>query len=912
LLLAVLRPERSSPCSAPLPAPLFADTAPAHNPAQLTVLVDPVKLVGWIGGSKDQAGQEVQITADGRTHAVRVEAGNSFVWHYEVARPTPADVAVAGFKRRIVLQPPGAAAPTAFFIVDRPVYRPNQSLQFAAYLRQPDARGEFRSMPRREVEVHLTSLKKKTTAARMRLTADHDGRVAGSYTFVDGDALDTYELTVPDFKGAARVDLAEYRKSKIKLEISGKRAGDRVRLHFAAMDFLGKPVPGGKVHFTAQVVRNPARTEPGDLKPSDFVYADDALPAALTLENLGEDEQLVLRAGLNHLPALGAGGPVVISHAEGEVALDGERGGVHVLTLPRKWKEGRHAVVVQGVLTDPNGHEQRATHNLPLGADDDTLRLSLPRDVFTTNEPIRVTARYGDNGDLGDPATLVALRLAPNPASGAMDPYSGYLGNSLQLNVQSINWGYNLPPYAWRYGRRMRPWRGEPIEVEEPLRRTMVTATTFRDGVAILRLAEPGAYKLVAMLERPDRSQVRQEIGCVVHTAEDRPPLALRLDRTALEAGERLHGFLHSRFADARVLLTVRDADGYRTWKTLQLKKGVAEIKLELPADCRYGCFVDAQYADADDESPHIVSAFIHVRPTGRMLTIQTKMKPVVGPGDTVDIDVKVNRKEVVDLVVSVYDQSLLGIKSDRSVDPRSFYLADERARHSQAREVLRRKLGGVTIGQLLDRAGRLLKQYSDNDGAEEPVALRTLLQRVKTDDFLYTYDIATLLRLAGVKLQPVNVWYGAVQWSTAGRERREIILTDLIEGEANGWRLHFLAFNDTVVMVEHHASWGPRHNPALYSYSPWLNLRGGGGGYVGNGIDPPSRPAPTRCSRPRARRCSPTAPARWRRLRPWTPGPIRAVCWSAATFPTRPTGVPWCAPTPRARPTSSSRCPIR
>jgi uncharacterized protein YfaS (alpha-2-macroglobulin family) len=801
----------------PARIPLYPDPVPAQNPTQLTVLVDPGKVLGWIGGTRDLAGQEVRIRAGGSTKSARVAAGNTFTWNYRVTERSPAEITVAGLERRVTLNPPATLPPSAFFIVDRPVYRLNQTLQFAAYLRQPDAQGEFMPLAGRAVEVQLTSQQKKTTATKMKLTSDDSGRIAGCYTFVEADPLDTYELTIPGFKGSAHVALAEYRKSKIKLRISGERDGDQVRLRFEALDFLEQPVAGSKVQFTAQVVRNPARTRSCELKAAEFVYAADIGPVVQDLEDLDEDHQLLMRSGLPQSPFLGAAGASVVSQVQGEVRMAGKEAAEHILTLPRRWKEGRHAVVVQGVLIDANGHEQRASQTIPLELRDDSLRLTLAKDVFGVNEPIRVTARSGDKEALEGSATLVALRLSPNPVAGAFDPYSGYLGNSIQFT----NMGYIASPYAWGYGRHLRRLAGEPGEVEEPLRRTMVTATAFQGNSATLRLSEPGAYKLVAIVERPDGSKLRQEVGCVVHGAEDRPALTLQLDRTAYEAGEHLRGAVHSRYADARVLVTVRDSQGYRAWKTLQLTRGIADLDLELPAECLWGCYVDVQYTDSEknDEPAHVASRLIHVHPTSRLLTIETKVKPVVAPGDRVALDLQVNRKAAVDLVVSVYDQALLGIRADRSVDPASFYLADDRVRQGHDREILRRRLGGVTLGQLLDKARRLLKQYDEGDMGEEPAALRILLRRCDGREPLQVFDAGTLLRLAGVKLQPLTYWYNGYQWLAAERIRKDPVLADLLDAESQGWSLKFWVVGETVVMAEHHTSWGANYVPYLYGY---------------------------------------------------------------------------------------------
>ena len=50
-----------------------------------------------------------------------------------------------------------------------------------------------------------------------------------------------------------------------------------------------------------------------------------------------------------------------------------------------------------------------------------------------------------------------------------------------------------------------------------------------------------------------------------------------------------------------------------------------------------------------------------------------------------------------VDLVVSVFDQTLMSIKARQGIDFRDFYLADERGIANQARDLLERRLAGVT-----------------------------------------------------------------------------------------------------------------------------------------------------------------------------------------------------------------------
>ncbi len=50
----------------------------------------------------------------------------------------------------------------------------------------------------------LTGEQKSIVAARLKLTADTQGRITGEYTFTDADPLDGYRLSIAGYKGEAR------------------------------------------------------------------------------------------------------------------------------------------------------------------------------------------------------------------------------------------------------------------------------------------------------------------------------------------------------------------------------------------------------------------------------------------------------------------------------------------------------------------------------------------------------------------------------------------------------------------------------------------------------------------------------------------------------------------------------------
>jgi len=124
--------------------PLFTKTEAAGNPTDLVLLVDEKKVVGWVSGARDRRGQSATVTMNGKTETLPLDARSSFQWSYAVNEATPARFQFGDATETLTLQPGGKAhPPSVFFVADRSVYRPEQKLQFAGFLRERDAAGRF-------------------------------------------------------------------------------------------------------------------------------------------------------------------------------------------------------------------------------------------------------------------------------------------------------------------------------------------------------------------------------------------------------------------------------------------------------------------------------------------------------------------------------------------------------------------------------------------------------------------------------------------------------------------------------------------------------------------------------------------------------------------------------------------------
>jgi hypothetical protein len=813
----------------PIKAEAARNAEPAKNPIRLLLHDDGHQVVGWVSGGTDLAGQVVQIIlpwTKGKRQEVKLDKGNTFAWPYKVAKPTTFhfSVRVRGAQNKteilqdsLTVTPLTDPEPSVFFVVDRTAYRPTQTLHFAGFLRAMNAKGEFEPLPNRKVTVELVAEKKQTRAFKIQTTSDDFGRITGSYTF-QGDALDNYTLAVPGYKGTARILLAEYRKSKIKLKINGTVKAGKLKLTFEVLDFLEKRVLGTRASFTAQVVRRDTKAKPTTLQARDFVYHAPAASLLGDWDGLPEDEMLLWQAeGPGAAAFLSSGGTTVVGQLTGEVDMKGKEVGEHSIDLKKEWLEGNHSLIVSGVVTDTNGREQRTTQTIPIGeAKCPGVILELARKTVRAGEKATVRAKragkeareHAFDGAL----TLVVMKLSPGTPGAASAGLHGYYDN-----------------FGYSYSRYTRSRRWAAPAPAETVKRALVTAVPFKNDTATVKFTEPGAYKLVAIGQRKDGSNVRTEVGCVVRP-DALPALALALDRDEIAAGEPLTGTITSRHAGARVLLTVRDSTGLRLWKPLTLgQDGTLRLRETLPGGLRYGCAVEVQYPDEGGQLA-FADRFLRVVPTDRMLTITPTVKPTVAPGEKVKIDLQVDRQEEVDLIVSVYDQSLLGIAADRSVAAKNFYLADERVRATLARDVLRRRLGNVTFEALAKKARAMLAADRSLAQTVQGQGLQRLVNAV-SHRYFYAFEVATALRLAGVEvvLPPGTTWHFGQWWviyhsDPTGKGLRVV---DVLDHKNNNWYLACHLVNDAVVLYETHPSHGGRPLLLTRFYNPYGNSFG-------------------------------------------------------------------------------------
>ena len=775
------------PAPAKVIVPLFAKTEPAANPTELVLMPDEAGVRGWVAGAQKHTGAKVTIKAGNKEHEATVGEDNTFALPLTSAKPQPLTVSLAVGGKTLTARTTLPARPdgvrhTAFVVTDRSAYRPGHTVKFVAYVRDTKDGIDFTPVANQDYLVDLVSETRQTRATRLKLRSDTAGRLTGQYTFNDADSLDHYQIRVvptgadaPPLDGGARVLLGEYRKTKVGLKLKGEVKDGKLVVTFDARDYLDRSVPGSSATWSA-VVTKAADAGKLALDPAKFIVQEGGPPSADDFNALPDDERLLTLAnGISAMSFAGFGGRVVATR-EGKADFGGKPGTVSIDLWP-EWLKGEHTATVTGVFLDETGRENRAVATFSLSPKQEkAVRVSTPKDLFATGEkvPVTLTATGLTEKDAAA-TTLIVVKLESSPSSPWFAPQIADEDGGLTDNTR-------IPPLGTQPKKpAAEGWKAQPVF--DPVARKMLTAVPVVNGKADVDLKHPGAYKLVALTRLADGTTLQSEVGVVVRPPAKLPGLVLRLDARELPAGGRLAGTVHTRFAGAKLLLTLRDAAGVKLVKPLTTgADGVVRFDEALPANLRYGCAVTAQYVEAAGVV-HADLRDVYVIPTDRTLTVSTTTPDTVGPGADVKLDFQVNRQEEVDLVVSVFDESLLGVSGDLSENIRDYFLADARGQGRAARDLVATRLGGVEISALVAKGKKLL---DDKDAlAKEPgleQRLTQLMERWK-EGKLGSNDVVTLVRLAGFEVYLAYPMYGdmGIRWTVPKSAR----LADLMRRDA-------------------------------------------------------------------------------------------------------------------------------
>jgi len=801
--------------------PVYNETIEADQAKALHLLDDGTQTIGWITGA-DMAGKRARIEQGDQTKKVKIAADNTFIWQHPPGTNL-IKVVVGDLREQITPRVHDSLNTCVYFVVDRNLYRPQQEMQFAGFVRklgpeQGDG-ARFEPVAATNLTVELRTATKGNLAASFEVHTDPVGRFVARYRFTEGDALDDYILTAPGLQGDARFRLGEFRKPKVRLEIDARREGDTLKVAFRTKDFSKEKVAAGACTFTVQIVAaQNATTSGGGLDASEFAAKKTDIGSSLNA--MSTEQRLLLKHGVFS----GQSGSRVLHNQSASLELGAEGEAEWTLELKPAWRHLANVEArISGVVIDGNGREQRGSASVSIAeetpSDDPVTAAKTTEQTDQSGIPL--------SRSVYAPGETVEFEL-PIPA-----------GHSGVLVVTQLAAGKSLAsrPYG-----NLNPHANWPQQISGQLIRELHTAIPIQaDGPTRFTLPDPGVYQLNAVFrnQQTGRETRRQETISI-----DAALLALdlRLDRLVWEPGATLTGVLQSRFEDARVLVTLEGASGVKYHHQVTTLGGVAELHIPLPKDVSYGAVVTARMVDGEDRH-HVSSRRVHVVQSERELTITSSVPESKGPGEDVELAFEVNRKEAVDLVVSVYDHSLHAVATDHSRNPMNFFLADERAFADTGNAIVRAALGDLTVGEAL-----LAVQTKDIDplngadvlkwnGANQtlPKRWRTTWESEVKNQHLSAWMVPSLLQANGL---PVITTVSYHSW----RERfdKDERLADvLLRNHHNRYRLQFGLLDDVIVMAAVYGDqvWNPSHYG--YGYGGWGNQWGGNqwSGFSGGGI---------------------------------------------------------------------------
>ncbi len=665
--------------------PLFATTEPAANAPALVVLPDERGARGWVAGTQNHAGARINIKAGNREFEVAIGDDNTFAWAHTSAKPLPLAltlITIEGQKtltaRTTLPARPEGVRHTAFVVTDRSAYRPGHTLKFVSYVHDTADGIDFKPRANQEFTVDLTSETRGTRAARLKLRSDDAGRLTGQYTFSDADSLDHYRVSIhpqgeaAPLDGGARVLLGEYRKTKVGLKLKGEVKDGKLVVTFDARDYLDRPVKGTSATWAATVTKQ-ADVGKLALEPAKFVANEGGPPSADDFAALPDDERLLTLAnGVSAMSFAGFGGRTVATR-EGKAEFTGDKPGTVSIDLWPEWTKGQHAVAITATFLDDTGRENRAIGTFSLSpVGEKAVTVATPKAMYVTGEKVPVSVTPVNLGAKDAPATtIIVVKLESSPSTPWVTPQMGDdEGEGVPDNTR-------IPPLGAKPAKPAKKpvaegWKA--LQVFDPVKRKLLTVVPVVNGKADIDLKQPGAYKLLAVTRLGDGTTLQSETGVVVKSPAKLPGLVLQLDGRELPAGGHLTGTVHARFAGAKVLLTLRDSAGVKLVKPLTTgANGTVRFDEVLPPNLRYGCAVCVQYPESAT-STFADQHDVYVIPTDRTLTVTTTTPDTVGPGAEVKLGLQVNREEEVDLVVSVFDESLLGVSGDLSGNIRNFF----------------------------------------------------------------------------------------------------------------------------------------------------------------------------------------------------------------------------------------------
>ncbi|MCA9041614.1 MAG: alpha-2-macroglobulin, partial [Planctomycetaceae bacterium] len=165
----------------------------------------------------------------------------------------------------------------AYFISDRPVYKPKDTVQFKFWVRNPRyTEKETARYANQEFELQLNDPQGKEVWTK-KFTTDGFGGFGGEYAIPDGGTLGVYSLNIINHKqvhGGGSFRVEEYKKPEYEVTVEAPdepvQLGEKVTATIKAKYYFGAPVKNATVHYTIKRTAYTNRWYPP--RPWDWLY----------------------------------------------------------------------------------------------------------------------------------------------------------------------------------------------------------------------------------------------------------------------------------------------------------------------------------------------------------------------------------------------------------------------------------------------------------------------------------------------------------------------------------------------------------------------------------------------------------------------------------------------------------------
>ena len=566
----------------------------------------------------------------------------------------------------------------AYFVSDRPLYRPGQKAEFKFWLGTAKYDlPETHLWAGKEVKYSITSPRGDEVKTET-VVLDDFGAFAGSFELPKDAQLGVYNVQIRStndrrWYGGGSFRLEEYRKPEFEVAVDAPAEpvalGDKIEATISAKYLFGAPVTEGEVSYKVTRTRHDETWYP--VLPWDWFYG----PGYGWLHNDYASYPGWAKWGWRRpvptwFPRSGGVPEVVL---EGTANLDAE---------------GKAQIVIDTSFAKELFPNDDQRYEITAEVVDRSRRTIVGTgSVYATRDPFKVCV--WTNRGFYDVASQIDASFQTRRVDGKS------VAGEATVRLFKIEYRPTESDAQTASSNALKAL--QPVETEVFSKRVATNADGF--GTLSLSAAEPGQYRLSCEVETPQglrrEGAVLLTVGATTRSAEKKADakkaanesafrfgdLELTLEKSEFKVGETARVQIASDRSNATVLLFERPEHGIAPTKPriVKLENGAACVDVKIEKRDLPNFFIEA--GTVSNGEFYSVSREIVVPPENRVLNVEVlPSKATVAPGEKTKIKVRLTdlegRPVVGQTVVSVYDKALeqLAGRGPNDEDVRKFF----------------------------------------------------------------------------------------------------------------------------------------------------------------------------------------------------------------------------------------------